>query len=139
MADKTAKQDSGVKVVELDHVVLRCRDLPGTLAFYVNVLDLHEERRIDRIELVQLRAGKSMLDLVPRDAADPGGQNVDHFCLGIEVQNMKCLADRLRSLEVEVIGEPAQRYGARGMGWSLYIRDPEGNVIELKQVPPASS
>jgi glyoxylase I family protein len=103
------------------------------------VLGLREERRIAHIGLIQLRAGTGMLDLVPQDAADRGGQNVDHVCFAIEAQNMNLLADRLRSMDVEVIGEPAQRYGARGMGWSLYIRDPEGNLIELKPIPPASS
>jgi glyoxylase I family protein len=125
-----------VNIVELDHVVLRCRNLKRTLAFYVNILGLIEERRIDRIGLVQLRAGSGMIDLVPQVATDGGGHNVDHICLGIEAQDMNRLADRLRSMEVEVIGEPAQRYGARGMGWSLYIRDPEDNVIELKQLAP---
>jgi glyoxylase I family protein len=138
MANQAIQENCGVKVVELDHIVLRCRDLPRTLAFYFNVLNLREERRIDRIGLIQLRAGSSLLDLVPQEVADRGGRNMDHFCLGIQDQDMKRLADRLRAIDVEVIGEPAQRYGARGMGWSLYIRDPEGNTIELKQVIPAS-
>jgi glyoxylase I family protein len=125
-----------VNIVELDHVVLRCRNLKRTLAFYVNILGLIEERRIDQIGLVQLRAGSGMIDLVPQEATDGGGHNVDHICLGIEAQDMNRLAESLRSIEVEVIGKPAQRYGARGMGWSLYIRDPEDNVIELKQLAP---
>ncbi len=130
-----------LKVAELDHVVLRCRDQKRALDFYTRVLGLVEERRIDQIGLIQLRAGSSMIDLVPAtDARVEGGLNVDHICLGVEAADMNEAARYLRGLAVEVIGEPAMRYGARGMGLSIYIRDPEGNVVELKQLPaPAST
>jgi glyoxylase I family protein len=106
------------------------------LGFYTGVLGLKEERRLDRIGLIQLRAGASMIDLVP--AAEPrveSGTNVDHFCLGIEAIDLDEAVGYWRASSVEVLGEPAQRYGARGMGSSIYIRDPEGNVVELKQMP----
>ncbi len=104
--------------------------------FYTCTLGLVEERRIDAIGLVQLRAGNSMVDLVP--AKQPrleDGRNVDHFCLGVETDSMAEIAEYLRERSVEVIGEPVERYGARGMGLSIYIRDPEGNIVELKQAP----
>ena len=125
-----------LKVAELDHVVLRCRTLERTLDFYTRVLGLSEERRLAQLGLVQLRAGRSMIDLVPADhpRVEDGG-NVDHFCLGIEARDLAALAAELRQSGVEVLGEPVQRYGARGMGLSLYVRDPEGNVVELKQMP----
>jgi glyoxylase I family protein len=122
-------------VAELDHVVLRCRDQDRMLDFYTRVLGLNEERRIAQIGLIQLRAGASMIDLVP--AAEPrieSGTNVDHFCLGIETDDLRSAMNYLRTNSVEVLGEPAMRYGARGMGNSIYVRDPEGNVIELKQM-----
>ena len=125
-----------LQIAELDHVVLRCRDQNRMLDFYTRVLGLNEERRIAQIGLIQLRAGASMIDLVP--AADPrieSGTNVDHFCLGIETDDIRSAMNYLRTNSVEVIGEPAMRYGARGMGTSIYVRDPEGNVIELKQMP----
>lgn len=123
-------------VAELDHVVLRCRHQDRMLDFYTRVLGLKEERRIAQIGLIQLRAGTSMIDLVP--AAEPRietGTNVDHFCLGIETQDLRSAMNYLRTNSVEILGEPAMRYGARGMGNSIYVRDPEGNVIELKQMP----
>jgi glyoxylase I family protein len=123
-------------VAELDHVVLRCREQDRMLDFYTRVLGLKEERRIAQIGLIQLRAGASMIDLVP--AAEPrveSGTNVDHFCLGIKTDDMRSTMAYLRMNSVEVLGEPAMRYGARGMGNSIYVRDPEGNVIELKQMP----
>ena len=125
-----------LKVAELDHVVLRCRDQNRAYDFYTRILGLHEERRIDQIGLIQLRAGRSMIDLVP--ATHPraeDGLNVDHVCLAVEARDMSEVASYLRELSVEVIGEPAMRYGAHGAGLSIYIRDPEGNVVELKQMP----
>lgn len=128
--------DIPLKVAELDHVVLRCRDQARMLDFYTRILGLAEERRVDRIGLVQLRAGASMIDLVP--ASEPrseSGANVDHFCLGIETSDVEHTVRYLRSHSVDVLGEPAMRYGARGMGTSIYVHDPEGNVVELKQMP----
>jgi glyoxylase I family protein len=128
-----------LKVAELDHVVLRCRDQTRMLDFYTRVLGLSEERRIAQIGLIQLRAGASMIDLVP--AAEPrieSGTNVDHFCLGIDTDDLHSTMTYLRTNSVEVLGEPAMRYGARGLGNSIYVRDPEGNTIELKQIGRAS-
>lgn len=125
------------RVEELDHVVLRCANQQRALDFYTDVLGLTEERRIEQIGLIQLRAGRSMLDLLPAALGPGDGRNVDHFCLGVEVGDFDALLGYLRSREVELVGEPGIRYGARGMGRSVYVRDPEGNVVELKQMPPA--
>jgi glyoxylase I family protein len=128
--------DRPLKVAELDHVVLRCRNLEQALDFYIRILGLTEERRIAQIGLVQLRAGRSMVDLVPAKAGrTEEALNLDHFCLGVEVHDLNAAAVYLRARGVEVMGEPADRYGARGMGKSIYVRDPEGNIIELKQIP----
>ncbi len=128
--------DVPLKIREIDHVVLRCRDQPRMLDFYARVLGLNEERRIQAIGLIQLRAGASLIDLVP--ATDPrveSSRNVDHFCLGVEIADLGDAVRYLQANAVEIIGEPAMRYGAHGMGLSIYIRDPEGNVVELKQMP----
>lgn len=125
------------KVAEIDHIVLRCRDQARMLDFYTRILGLSEERRLERIGLIQLRAGAGMLDLVPAAARDEDGRNVDHFCLGIEADDLAEAARYLRGQGVEASEEPEKRYGARGFGMSIYVRDPEGNVIELKQMPPS--
>ncbi|TMB16476.1 MAG: VOC family protein [Deltaproteobacteria bacterium] len=123
-----------LRVVELDHVVVRCRDQLRSLDFYTRVLGLTEERRLDAIGLIQLRAGASMVDLVPADPPPTdAGRNVDHFCLGIEANDMDRLVRYLREQSVEVLGDPMPRYGARGMGLSVYVLDPDGNIVELKQ------
>ena len=127
-----------LRVEELDHVVIRCGDQARSLDFYTRVLGLAEERRIDAIGLVQLRAGRSMIDLVPADPPPAfETRNVDHVCLGITTDDMTALAAWLAAEGVTVLGEPTERYGARGMGLSLYIQDPDGNVVELKQLPRA--
>ena len=129
--------ESPLKIAEIDHVVFRCRDQKKMLDFYTRLMGLVEERRIEQIGLIQLRAGRSMIDLVPSETANSTkkSRNVDHVCLGIEATDMSAVARHLKECSVEVMGEPATRYGARGMGLSIYVRDPEGNVIELKQMP----
>ena len=134
MADPNARP---FRVAELDHVVLRCVNQQRALEFYTGILGLTEERRIEKIGLVQLRAGQSMLDLVPAENLAQSGRNVDHFCLGVESADFENLLSYLRERGVEMVGEPGTRYGARGIGLSVYVRDPEGNVVELKQMPPA--
>lgn len=128
------------QVAELDHVVLRCADMSSMLAFYTQVLGLREERRIEQIGLIQLRAGASLIDLVPASAKrSDNNVNIDHFCLGITTGNLYATVNYLREKGVAIGDEPATRYGAHGMGLSIYIRDPEGNVIELKQMPSEAS
>jgi len=128
--------DRPLKVAELDHVVLSCRNLERTLDFYTRILGLTEDRRIPQLGLVQLRAGRSMVDLVPaKGGRAEEGLNVDHFCLGVDTRDLNATAVYLRESGIEVMGEPVDRYGARGTGKSIYVRDPEGNVIELKQMP----
>ena len=131
---------AALKIREIDHVVLRCRDQARMLDFYTRIIGLAEERRIEQIGLIQLRAGASMIDLVPAPAPRvESALNVDHFCLGVEIADLGEAVRYLRALAVEVIDEPVMRYGARGMGLSIYLRDPEGNVVELKQMPPAGA
>jgi catechol 2,3-dioxygenase-like lactoylglutathione lyase family enzyme len=125
-----------LRVAEIDHVVIRCRDRSRALDFYTRVLGLTEERRLEAIGLIQLRAGDGMIDLVPADPPPTHeGRNVDHVCLGVDAGDMGALVEYLREQGVEVLGEPAERYGARGTGLSVYVLDPDGNIIELKQRP----
>lgn len=128
--------DKPLKVAELDHVVLRCRNLDRALDFYTRILGLTEERRLDQLGLVQMRAGRSMIDLIRTDdlRSEPG-RNVEHVCLGVESGDLNQTAAYLRENGVEVMGDPVDRYGARGTGKSIYVKDPEGNVLELKQMP----
>lgn len=117
-------------VERIDHVVLRVRDLPGMVRFYEQALGFKVERTIDRIKLVQMRAGASMLDLVLGERPASGG-NMDHLCFRIAPFDRAAIEARLARLGVTV-GETVERYGAEGNGPSVYFNDPEGNQIELK-------
>ena len=130
-------------VREIDHVVLRVADLDRSLAFYAGVLGCELERRRDDIGLYQLRAGRSMIDLVPLDGklgrpggAGPGafGRNVDHVALRIEPFDGEALLEYLLAQGLEP-GAIESRFGAEGEGPSVYITDPDGNTVELKGPP----
>lgn len=129
-----------ISVREIDHLVLRTERLEEMIAFYTGVLGMSIERRVDSIGLIQLRAGQSLLDLVPVDSelgrkggAAPAeqGRNLDHFCLRIDPFDEAAIHGQLRSMGVAA-GPTEQRYGAEGNGPSIYIRDPDGNTVELK-------
>ena len=130
----------------IDHVVLRVRDLAAMQAFYCEVLGCTVERRQDEIGLLQLRAGDSLIDLIPVDGklgrmggAAPGveGRNLDHLCLSVTPFERDAILAHLQAHGVS-IGEFGSRYGAEGEGPSQYLSDPEGNVVELKG-PPAEA
>ena len=130
-----------VPVIGLDHVVLRVRDLEAMLAFYRDTLGCPVERELD-IGLVQLRAGASLIDLVPVDSelgrrggGPPGGpRNMDHFCLQVEPFDEEDIRRTLARGGYEA-GPVEARYGALGDGPSIYVEDPEGNTVELKGPP----
>ena len=128
---------------QIDHVVLRVSDAAAMVDFYCNVLGCSVERRQDEIGLIQLRAGQSLIDLVPVDGklgrmggAAPGveGRNMDHLCLRAEPFDRDAIVAHLNSHGAR-IGEFGSRYGAEGEGPSQYLFDPEGNLVELKGPP----
>lgn len=125
------------EVIELDHVVVRCRDQDAMLAFYAGVLGLVEERRVDPIGLVQLRAGRSMVDLLAVSGGVAHDGSLDHFCLDLKAPSLDTVVRHHAAAGVEPLGPPMETYGAHGMGSSVYVRDPEGNVVELKVGPSA--
>ena len=126
--------DRPFAIKNIDHVVLRVADLARAIAFYRDVLGCREERRVESVSLVQLRAGSCLIDLI-RAGDGAAGANMDHFALRIEPFEPAAIAAHLARHGVAV-GEVAARYGAEGSGPSLYIEDPDGNRVELKG-PPA--
>lgn len=134
-----------IQIREIDHLVLRVVDLEPMIRFYVEVLGCEVERRVEDLGLVQLRAGRSLIDLVTVDGAlgrrggtPPGaeGRNLDHFCLRVEPFDEAAIRRQLAAAGAPA-GETATRYGAEGMGPSIYVQDPEGNTVELKGPPAA--
>ena len=130
-------------IKHLDHLVLRVTDLRTTMAFYTDVLGCSIEKVQENLGLYQLRAGAALIDLVPVDGplglkggAPPGreGRNLDHFCLRIEPFDAEAIMTHLRA-HGAAPAPVASRYGAEGHGPSIYVSDPEGNVVELKGPP----
>jgi catechol 2,3-dioxygenase-like lactoylglutathione lyase family enzyme len=129
-----------LRISGLDHVVLRVSDLDAMMAFYTDVLGCPVEKIQKDLGLYQLRAGSALIDLVPVDGplgrkggAAPGaeGRNLDHFCLRVEPFDAQAIIAHLRSHGADP-APVASRYGAEGQGPSIYVTDPEGNVVELK-------
>jgi catechol 2,3-dioxygenase-like lactoylglutathione lyase family enzyme len=124
----------------IDHVVLRTKDLSASLHFYCDVLGCVVDKRQEGIGLIQVRAGSSLIDLVPLDGmlgkrggAGPAreGRNLDHFAIQIAPFEEAKIRAHLSAHGIEIV-ESGQRYGAEGSGPSVYILDPDGNTVELK-------
>ena len=132
-----------LKIRDIDHLVLRVVDAGVMIAFYRDVLGCPVERVQEAIGLYQLRAGRSLIDLIPVDGrlgreggAAPGreGRNLDHFCLRVDPFDAQDISRHLDAHGIEH-GPVENRYGAEGEGPSIYIKDPEGNTVELKGPP----
>lgn len=131
------------RIAQIDHVVLRVKNLQLMLEFYQQVLGCTLERQETDLGLYQLRAGNSLIDLVPVDqplgqkggkAPQAEGHNMDHLCLRIEPFDAAALQLHFQNNGITA-GPVESRYGAEGKGPSIYIQDPEGNTIELKGPP----
>jgi catechol 2,3-dioxygenase-like lactoylglutathione lyase family enzyme len=123
----------------LDHVVLRVADVARACRWYGAVLGAKVERVLPGIGLTQLRVGASLIDLVPippGEEATANGRNMDHFCVELAAFDEAALRARLEQ-EGIAPGEVHRRYGARGHGPSMYLTDPDGNIVELKGPPDA--
>ena len=123
-------------IIGLDHIVLRAADPAALETFYIDVLGCTLELR--QGTLAQLRAGRTLIDIVPADEEGPakgssrsGGANLDHLCLRVEPFDADAIARHLNAHGIKC-GDEASRYGAEGRGPSVYLNDPEGNGVELK-------
>ena len=132
-----------IKPKRIDHIVLRTDRYRELINFYCDVLGCVLERETSaEVGLAQLRAGDSLIDIVNVDgelgkAGGPSpseeGNNVDHFCLQIEPVGEEALKAYLLENSVEV-EEFQNRYGAQGLGRSIYLKDIAGNTVELRNV-----
>jgi glyoxylase I family protein len=129
-----------MRILGLDHIVIRVRDMERMVAFWRDALGCPVEKIQAELGLVHLRAGAALIDLVDVDGKlgreggrAPGaeGRNLDHVCLRAEPFDPAAIRARLEKLGIEVEA-PRRRFGAEGYGESIYLTDPEGNRIELK-------
>ena len=127
---------------QMDHIVLNVRDVEGTLRFYTEVIGLGSERVDEYHEgsvlFPSLRLNEdTIIDVLPPElwggGEEPAGRpNVDHFCLTVDAADWQALNDRLQAAGVELELEPTTLWGAHGDGTAIYIRDAEGNRVELR-------
>lgn len=121
-----------MKIVDLDHIVLRTADVERALGFYTGVLGLApvrvEEWRAGSVPFPSVRvSATTIIDLFPVEERSAGGA-LDHFCLVVEPVDWHEEIER----GLTVVRGPVENFGARGVGHSVYINDPDGNVVELR-------
>jgi catechol 2,3-dioxygenase-like lactoylglutathione lyase family enzyme len=136
------------RIVALDHIVLNVTDVERSLAFYERVLGMGAERveqwRRGELRFPSVRVNEStIIDLV-QAPAEPSERrlNLAHFCLVTDDADLDSVARELSSAGVAIEVGPATRSGARGNALSIYFRDPDNNLIELRtyaQVPAAKA
>jgi glyoxylase I family protein len=137
---------SAFRVLAIDHIVLRCKDLDAMLDFYCGTLGFEVAKRNEPLGLVHLRSGNAMIDLVTLDGplgrnggAAPGaeGRNLDHLCLRVDPFDPNAYMRHFESLGLAP-AELRTRFGGEGDGLSFYVRDPEGNRVEIKGAAAAA-
>ncbi|MER6980534.1 VOC family protein [Streptomyces carpinensis] len=126
-----------MRVIDFDHLVLNVADIERSLAFYTGPLGLRpvrvEEWRAGQVSFPSVRVSPTtIIDLVKAPHEQPEGSNVDHICLVVEPLDWQQVVD---SGVFTVLDGPGERFGARGTAVSLYVRDPDGNTVELRWYP----
>ena len=129
-----------VKITELDHIVLRVKDVEVSLRFYTDVLGLKAERvdlwRAGEVRFPSARLNDdTIIDFFgseqPTISRDED-RNQDHFCMVIQPTDMDDLKAKFESIGVDIQAGPGKRWGSHGDGISLYVYDPDNNVVELR-------
>jgi len=130
-----------VKVREMDHIVLRVKDVDKSLHFYTEVLGLKPERveqfKAGAVRFPSVRLNDdTIIDLFPSPDMEPidrnAPRNQDHFCMVIEPTDLDTLKREFQAMGIEIQAGPGPRWGAHGNGTSLYLYDPDDNIIELR-------
>jgi glyoxylase I family protein len=130
-----------VRAVGIDHVVLKVRDVERSVQWYGDLLGLEAERleewRRKEVPFVSLRVdGTTLIDLLEGEpyglasAAESGGGNVDHVAFLVEPTDLDAV---VASGRFEVDMAPSDLFGAQGVGRGIYVRDPDGHRVELRQ------
>jgi catechol 2,3-dioxygenase-like lactoylglutathione lyase family enzyme len=132
----------GLRIVEMDHIVLNVRDMDRSLAFYVDTLGLQPERlelyRESKVGFpsVRISAGTLIDLMLVREPTEAEGtavrHNLNHFCLVTEAVDLEVLANGLEAQGVTIKTRPVSRWGARGQAQSIYVLDPDGNEVEIR-------
>ena len=120
-----------MRVTAVDHVVLNVADARRSLEFYRDVLGL------EPVRLAEWEAGEAPFVSVRIDdrfiidlmEIERSGENADHLCLVVDDDLDQLITDGA----IDPESGPMDLFGARGQGYSVYLRDPDGNRVELRQ------
>ena len=131
-----------LKIATMDHIVLNVSNIDRSLHFYGDILGLTPERvdeyRAGSIGFPSVRVNEhTIIDLNPPErqtkaAGEDYAQNLNHLCLCTEDEDMDAVAEYLKSNGLEIETGPIKRWGARGNGTSVYFRDPDHNLVEVR-------
>jgi catechol 2,3-dioxygenase-like lactoylglutathione lyase family enzyme len=122
----------------LDHIVLNVADVERSLGFYAGVLGLQAERvdawRRHEIGFPSVRiSAATLIDLVQVPPEQPTERaNLAHFCLVTDDRTLDAAMQTLAAQHIDIETGPVGRWGARGNALSIYFRDPDRNLIELR-------
>ncbi len=125
-----------MRALGIDHVVIVSPDPERLLGWYTEVLGLEpvraDEWRRGEVPFVSLRVSPgTLIDLM---AGERDGTNVDHVAIVVEDIDLDDAVAAGAFAAVEL--PPMDLYGARGVGRGVYLRDPDGNRVELRTYPP---
>ncbi len=131
-----------LRIATLDHIVLNVSDVDRSLQFYSGLLGLAPERvdeyRAGTVPFPSVRVNQStLIDLFPLDSSMPGTgdgftENLNHFCLVWEKDDVESIIGYLKDHGIEIDRPPSQAWGARGRGTAIRVHDPDGNLVELR-------
>jgi glyoxylase I family protein len=114
-----------------DHIVLVSPDPERLVAWYADELGLEtlrlEEWRRQEVLFVSLRVSPTFLIDVLQ--GERSGVNVDHLALWVDDVD---LDELVASGRFDVVMGPLDLFGAQGNGRGIYVRDPDGNLVELR-------
>jgi glyoxylase I family protein len=134
---------TGIKVIEMDHIVLNVADIERSLEFYTEVIGLKGERveefRSGKVGFPSVRVNEgTIIDLFPTKNPAPPEEgkknqgNLNHFCLVVGSENFSGITEYLAAKKIDIREGPVSRWGARGRATSVYFLDPDGNEVEIR-------
>jgi catechol 2,3-dioxygenase-like lactoylglutathione lyase family enzyme len=134
---------AGIRIIEMDHIVLNVSDIDRSLAFYTGILGLKGERveefRSGKVGFPSVRINDgTIIDLFPIQGA--GSQevgkknrgNLNHFCMVVGAEDFAGITEYLGANNIAIREGPVSRWGARGRATSVYFLDPDGNEVEIR-------
>ncbi|HTE84598.1 MAG TPA: VOC family protein, partial [Dehalococcoidia bacterium] len=138
-----------LKIATMDHIVLNVSDIDRSLHFYGDILGLTPERvaeyRAGEVGFPSVRINEhTIIDLFPPERqtkviGEGFAENLNHLCLCADNEDMDAVAEYLKAHGLEIETGPIQRWGARGAGTSVYFRDPDRNLVEVRTYAPAAA